>query len=62
VAAALVGLGGLTHPFLSFDHRVHGAGLVLLALGTLAVSRRLVTQTDDEFDLPPVLTVRSGRS
>ncbi len=58
LAAALVGLGGLTHPFLSFDHRVHGAGLVLLAVGSLAVSRRLVTQADDEFDLPPLPLVR----
>lgn len=53
VAAALVGLGGSTHPFLSFEHHVHGLGLVVLAAGCAAVSARLVRMTDDDFDLPP---------
>jgi hypothetical protein len=53
-AAALVGLGGATHIFIgAFGHVVHGAGLVALAIGCLAVSRRLLTMTNDEFDLPP---------
>ncbi len=53
-AAALVGLGGFTHPFLSFDHRVHGAGLVVLALGCLAVSAALLRMSNDQFDLAPI--------
>ena len=53
-AAALVGLGGFTHPFLSFDHRVHGGGLVALAVGCMAVSACLLRMTNDEFDLPPL--------
>ncbi len=53
-AAALVALGGFTHPFLSFDHRVHGAGLVVLALGCVAVSAALLRMSNDEFDLPPL--------
>ncbi|MGH3509155.1 MAG: hypothetical protein ACRDPI_02870 [Nocardioidaceae bacterium] len=53
-AAALVGLGGATHIFIgSFGHVVHGAGLVVLAIGCVAVSQRLLTMGDDEFDLPP---------
>lgn len=52
-AAALVGLGGCTHPFLSFQHTVHGAGLVLLAVGCLGVSEALLRMSDDEFDVPP---------
>ncbi len=52
-AAALVGLGGCTHPFLSFEHHVHGAGLVVLALGCAAVSSALVRMSNDQFDLPP---------
>ncbi len=51
-AAALVGLGGVTHPFLSFDHRVHGAGLIVLAVGCVAVSVALLKMSNDEFDLP----------
>ena len=53
-AAALVGLGGFTHPFLSFDHRVHGSGLVVLALGCAAVSATLLRTSNDEFDLAPL--------
>ena len=53
-AAALVGLGGLTHPFLSFDHRVHGGGLVALAAGCVAVSACLLKTANEEFDLPPL--------
>ncbi len=53
-AAALVGLGGCTHPFLSFEHHVHGAGLVVLALGCVAVSTALLKMPNDEYDLPPV--------
>ena len=53
-AAALVGLGGCTHPFLSFDHVVHGAGLVVLALGCVAVSATLLKMSNDDFDLPPL--------
>lgn len=52
-AAALIGLGGTTHPFLSFDHRVHGAGLIVLATGCVAVSFSLLKMSNDEFDLPP---------
>lgn len=53
-AAAGVGLGGATHVFIgAFGHVVHGAGLVVLALGCAAVSRRLLTMSNDEFDLPP---------
>lgn len=51
--AGLVALGGLTHPFLSFDHRVHGAGLVALAVGCMAVSAHLLRLSNDHFDLPP---------
>jgi hypothetical protein len=58
-AAALVALGGCTHPFLSFEHHVHGAGLVLLAVGCLAVSGVLLRMADDEFDLPPQPAQRS---
>ncbi len=52
-AAALVGLGGFTHPFLSFEHHVHGAGLVVLAIGCAAVSGALLTMSNDDYDLPP---------
>jgi hypothetical protein len=53
-AAALVGLGGATHIFIgALGHVVHGAGLVALAIGCLAVSRRLLTMTNDDFDVPP---------
>ncbi len=52
-AAAVVGLGGFTHPFLSFEHHVHGAGLVVLALGCVAVSAALLRMSNDEYDLPP---------
>lgn len=54
-AATLIALGGLTHPFLSFDHRVHGGGLVALSVGCLAVSASLLRTTDDQFDLSPRL-------
>ena len=54
-AAVLVGLGGATHIFISgLGHVAHGAGLVVLALGCVAVSRRLLTMSNDDFDLPPV--------
>ncbi len=54
-AALLVGLGGATHIFIgAFGHVVHGAGLVVLAIGCVAVSRRLLTMSDEEFDLPPL--------
>ena len=57
-AAALVGLGGATHIFIgTFGHVVHGAGLVVLAIGCVAVGRRLLTTSNDEFDLPPTLPV-----
>ena len=60
-AAALVGLGGATHIFIDgFGHVVHGAGLVVLAVGCAAVSRRLLTLTNDEFDLPPTHTPTSA--
>jgi hypothetical protein len=53
-AAALVGLGGATHIFIgTFGHVVHGAGLVALAIGCVAVSGRLLTTSNDEFDLTP---------
>ena len=53
-AAALVGLGGATHVFIGgFGHVVHGAGLVVLAVGCVAVSARLLRMPDDEFDLSP---------
>jgi hypothetical protein len=53
-AATLVGLGGATHIFIGgLGHVVHGAGLVVLALGCVAVSRRLLKMSNDEFDLPP---------
>ena len=58
-AAALVGLGGATHIFIgTFGHVVHGAGLVVLALGCVPVSRRLLTTRNDEFDLPPTVPLR----
>ncbi len=53
-AATLVGLGGFTHPFLSFEHHVHGAGLVMLALGCTAVTATLLTMSNDDYDLPPI--------
>jgi hypothetical protein len=53
-AAAFIGVGGATHIFISpLGHVIHGAGLVLLAIGCVAVSRRLLTMSNDEFDLPP---------
>jgi hypothetical protein len=53
-AAAFIGVGGATHIFIgSLGHVIHGAGLVLLAVGCLAVSRRLLTMSNDEFDAPP---------
>jgi hypothetical protein len=52
--AVLVGFGGWTHPFLSFEDHVHGAGLVVLALGCVAVSASLLRMSNDEFDLPPL--------
>jgi len=52
-AALLVGLGGLTHPFLSFEHHIHGAGLVVLAIGCAAVSSALLKMSNSEYDLPP---------
>ena len=53
-AATLVGLGGATHIFIgSLGHVVHGAGLVVLAIGCLAVSHRLLTMSNDELDVPP---------
>lgn len=55
-AAALVGLGGATHIFIGgLGHVVHGLGLVVLAVGCLAVCRRLLTMSDDEFDVPPLV-------
>jgi len=59
-AAALVGLGGATHIFISgFGHVVHGAGLVVLAVGCAAVSARLLRMGNDDFDLPPVVPAES---
>jgi hypothetical protein len=53
-AAVLVGVGGATHIFIgALGHVVHGAGLVVLAVGCVAVSRRLLEMSNDEFDLPP---------
>ena len=58
-AAALIGLGGATHIFIGgLGHVVHGAGLVALAIGCLAVSRKLLTMGDDDFDLPPTVPLR----
>jgi hypothetical protein len=55
-AAALIGLGGATHIFIGgLGHVVHGAGLVALAIGCVAVSRRLLTMSNDEFDLSPAV-------
>jgi hypothetical protein len=55
-AAALIGLGGATHIFIGgLGHVVHGSGLVVLAIGCVAVSRRLLTMSNDEFDLPPAV-------
>jgi hypothetical protein len=53
-APALVGISGATHIFIgALAHIVHGGGLVVLAVGCLAVSRRLLTMSNDEIDLPP---------
>jgi hypothetical protein len=53
-AAAFIGVGGATHIFIgSLGHVIHGAGLVVLAIGCLAVSQRLLTMSNDEFDAPP---------
>jgi len=52
-AAAAVGLGGTSHPFLQFEHHVVGVGLWVLAAGCAGVSARLLAMTNDEFDLPP---------
>lgn len=55
-AAAFIGVGGATHIFIGpLGHVIHGAGLVLLAIGCVAVSRRLLTMSNDEFDLPPAI-------
>ncbi len=52
--AALIGVGGATHIFIGgLGHVVHGAGLVVLAIGCLAVSRRLLVMSDADFDLAP---------
>jgi hypothetical protein len=60
-AAALVGLGGATHIFIGgLGHIVHGAGLVTLAIGCVAVSRRLLTMSNEEFDLPPAVPLQQG--
>jgi hypothetical protein len=54
-AAAAIGLGGATHIFIGgLGHVVHGAGLVVLAVGCVAVSRRLLTMSNDDFDVPPL--------
>jgi hypothetical protein len=56
-AAALIGVGGATHIFIGgLGHVVHGVGLVALAIGCVAVSRRLLTMSNDEFDLPASAT------
>jgi hypothetical protein len=52
--AAAVGIGGATHPFLQFSHVVVAIGLWLLAAGCVGASARLVSMTNDEFDLPPL--------
>lgn len=53
-AAALVGVGGASHVFLGgLGHVVVGSGLVVFAVGCAAVSRRLLSMSNDEFDLPP---------
>ncbi|MFL6106289.1 MAG: hypothetical protein ACJ72L_04945 [Marmoricola sp.] len=53
-AAALIGFGGATHIFIAgLGHVIHGAGLVVLAVGCLGVSARLLQMSDDEFDVPP---------
>lgn len=53
-AALLIGIGGATHVVIAgLGHVVHGSGLVVLAIGCIAVSARLLTMSDDEFDLPP---------
>lgn len=53
-AAGLIGVGGATHIFIaSVGHVIHGAGLVVLAVGCLGVSSRLLQMSDDDFDAPP---------
>jgi hypothetical protein len=68
-AAALVGLGGSTHILIGtlgqvvlgaeLGHVVLGAGLVVLAIGCAAVSRRLLTMSNDEFDLSPLVPLKA---
>lgn len=55
-AALAVGFGGASHPFLQFNHVVVGIGLAVLALGCAAASARLLSMSDDDFDLPPLVT------
>jgi hypothetical protein len=45
-------LGTVTHPFLP-GHLITGIGLIVGAVGFLGVSRALLRQTNDQFDLPP---------
>ncbi|WP_375433360.1 hypothetical protein [uncultured Friedmanniella sp.] len=71
-AAALVGFAGATHVVIGIlgqsvlcadvGHVVVGAGLVVLAVGCTAVSRRLLTLSDDELDLPPAVPLSAQSS
>jgi hypothetical protein len=52
--ALAVALGGATHIFLSFNHVVHGLGLVVVAAGCVGAGAALLRSRDDDFDLPPL--------
>jgi len=51
-AAFAVMLGGATHPFIPTSVG-QGVGLLVAALGFIAVSLSLLRMSDEEFDLPP---------
>lgn len=52
-AAYAVMLGGATHPFIPWSAG-QGIGLLVAAVGLVAVSAALLRMPDDEFDLPPI--------
>ena len=51
-AAYAVMLGGATYPFIPTSVG-QGIGLLVAAIGFIAVSVSLVRMSDEEFDLPP---------
>ena len=57
--AAAVAVGGSTHPFLSFNHVVVAAGLVVMTIGFVGVSAALLRMRNDDLDLPPIAVDRS---